>query len=351
MTAMKPRKLGELARYLGARLVGDADTEVRSLATIQDASSGTLSFLASPKYQSYLANTQASAVILAEPMLDQCPCAALVVKNPYLAYAKASHLFSPWDKPSPGVHPAAVVAAGVVVPASVHIGPWTVVEEGAVLGEGVIIGAHCVVGAGACIGAQSRLWPNVTIYPGVRIGQRTIIHAGSVIGADGFGYAPDAGRWQKIAQNGTVVIGDDVELGALCAIDRGAIGDTVIGNGVILDDLVSIAHNVTVGEGTAMAARVGVAGSTSIGKHCLFSGKAGVVGHVDICDNVQVSGMSIVSKSITKPGTYTSGTGMEEHAGWTKNAARFRQLDDMARRLAALEKRLGPEAGGADDGE
>ncbi len=346
---MKPRTLGELAAYLDARLVGDAAVEITALATIQEASPGTLAFLASPKYQSFLEGTKATAVILAEPMLSKCPCAALVVKNPYLAYAKVSHLFSPWDKPSPGVHATAVIAPGVVVPDSAYIGPWVVIEEGVELAENVIVDAHCFIGTDVRIGAQSRLWPNVTIYPGVQIGQRTIIHAGSVIGVDGFGYAPNAGRWQKIAQNGTVIIGDDVEINALCAIARGAIGDTVIGNGVILDYHVSIAHNVTVGDYTAMAGKSGIAGSSTVGKHCLISGMAGIVGHIDICDNVQISGMTVVSKSVTEPGTYSSGTGMEAHASWMKNAARFRQLDDMARRLAALEKRLGPAADEVDD--
>jgi len=340
MATVKPRTLGELAAFLEARLVGDPAVEVHALATIQGAAPGTLAFLASPKYQSYLQSTRATAVILAEPMLDKCPCAALVVKNPYLAYAKVSHLFSPLEAPKAGVHATAVIAGGVHVPASVHIGANVVIEEDVLLGDGVVIGAQCVIGAGSRIGAGTRIWPNVTIYPGVTVGQRTIIHAGSVIGVDGFGFAPDAGKWQKIAQNGGVVIGDDVEVGALCAIARGAIGDTVIGNGVILDDLVNIAHNVSVGDYTAMAGKAGIAGSSKVGKHCLISGMAGITGHIEICDNVQVSGATIVAKSITKPGVYTSGTGMEEHSSWARNAARFRQLDSMAKRLAELEKRL-----------
>lgn len=338
---MTARTLGELAGFLGARLVGgDAATEVRALAPIQSAGPGTLSFVSNPKYASHLGTTQATAVIVAASMLDRCPCAALVVTNPYLAYAKVSHLFVTVPAPVPGVHPSAVVAAGVHVPASVHLGAHAVVEEGVTLGEGVIIGPHSVVGAGSRLGANVRIWANVTIYPGVVIGQRTIIHAGSVIGADGFGYAPDAGKWQKIAQVGGVVIGDDVEIGALCAVDRGAIGDTVIGNGVILDDFVNIAHNVSVGDYTAMAGKSGIAGSSKVGRHCMISGMAGITGHIEVCDHVQISGMTTVAKSITKPGVYTSGTGMEEHSSWAKNAARFRQLDAMARRLADLEKRL-----------
>lgn len=337
---MTTRSLGDIAAFLGARLNGDPAVEVHALAAIQSAGPGTLSFVSNPKYQTHLESTRASAVIVDEKLAARVPCAALVVANPYLAYAKVSHLFSTLPVPAPGVHPAAVVAADVVVPASVHVGAQAVIESGVVLGEGVMVGAGSFVGAGVQLGAGVRLWPNVTIYPGVSVGQRTIIHAGSVIGADGFGFAPDAGKWQKIAQIGGVTIGDDVEIGALCSIDRGAIGDTQIGSGVILDDQVHIGHNVIVGEGTAMAGMVGIAGSTKIGKHCLISGMSGLVGHIELCDNVQISAMTVVSKSITEPGVYTSGTGMEEHGSWTKNAARFRQLDVMARRLAELEKRL-----------
>lgn len=337
---MKQYRLGELAEFLGATLRGDADLQVHALAPVQAAGPGTLSFVASPKYRSQLTGTGATAVIIAEALLPECPCAALVVPDPYLAYAKVSSLFSKMPVPQPGVHPSAAVATGVQVPASVHIGANAVIEEGAGIGEGVVIGPHCVVGAGAQLAAGVRLWANVTIYPGVIVGQRTIIHAGSVIGADGFGYAPDRGKWQKIAQLGSVVIGEDVEIGALCTIDRGAIGDTVVGNGVILDDHVHLGHNVVVGDYTAMAAKVGVAGSTKIGKHCLISGASGLVGHIEICDGVRISAMTVVSKSITEPGVYTSGTGMEEHASWMRNTARIRQLDAMARRVAELEKRL-----------
>lgn len=334
------RTLGELATFLDARLVGDPQASVHALAPIQSAGPGTLSFVASPKYQAALAATGATAVILAEPLLARCPCAALVVPNPYLAYAKVSHLFSKLPVVVPGVHPSATVAADVQVPVDAHIGAHAVIEDGVLLGAGVVIGPHTVVGAGTRLGTGVRLWANVTIYPGVVIGERTIIHAGSVIGADGFGFAPDDGKWQKIAQVGSVVIGNDVEIGALCSIDRGAIGDTVLGNGVILDDQVHIAHNVSVGDYTAMAGKSGISGSTRVGKHCLISGMAGLTGHIEICDNVRISGMTTVAKSITEPGVYTSGTGMEEHASWARNAARFRQLDAMARRLAELEKKL-----------
>lgn len=334
------KKLGELASFLGARLVGDPDATVDVLATIQAATPGSLSFVANPKYQAYLDDTKATAVILQESLLGRCPCNALVVDNAYLAYAKVSHLFETAPVACPGIHASAIVAADAKVDASAHVGPLAVIESGAEIGPGVVVGAQCFVGAGTRIGAQSRLWPNVTIYHGVKIGQRTIIHAGTVIGSDGFGYANAKGKWQKIAQVGGVDIGDDVEIGACTTIDRGAIGDTVIENGVIMDNQVHIAHNASVGENTAIAGKSGVSGSSRLGRNCTMAGMSGLVGHIEVCDNVHISGLTAVSRSITVPGVYTSGTGMEPHASWAKNAARFRHLDEMARRLADLEKRL-----------
>ncbi len=353
----KVKTLGELASFLGARLVGDPNATIVGLAAIQSARPGTLSFIANPKYQSWLGDTQATAVILSESLLARCPCNALVIDNPYLAYAKVSHLFATEALNPPGIHPSAVVAADAQVAASAHIGPLAVIESGVQIGAGAVIGAQCYIGANTQIGAQTRLWPNVTIYHGVRIGQRTIIHAGTVIGSDGFGYAVAATakkstqdadgqpqhqpKWQKIAQIGGVDIGDDVEIGACATIDRGAIGDTIIENGVIMDNQVHIAHNASVGENTAIAGKSGLSGSSRLGRNCTMAGMSGLVGHIEVCDNVHISSMTAISRSITRPGVYTSGTGMEEHAGWLKNAARFRQLDAMARKLAELERRLG----------
>lgn len=343
-------RLGDIARYIGAELRGDPDVVVTALATVQSATPGTLTFVASPKYRAHLAGTHATAVIVAPSLVDDCPVAALVVDQPYLAFARVSHLFSTSPAFAPGIHPSAVVSPGAHIAPDAHVGPLAVIEDGAVIGEGASVGAQCYVGANVQIGAQVRLWPNVTIYHGVRIGARTIIHAGVVLGADGFGYAPNAGRWEKIAQVGGVVIGEDVEIGPLTTIDRGAIEDTVIGNGVILDDQVHIAHNVTVGDYTAMAGKSGISGSSKVGKHCLISGMSGLVGHIELCDNVQISGMTAVTRSIDKPGVYTGGTGMMEHGDWAKNAARFRHLDSIVRRLADLEKQVrelkGPEEGG-----
>lgn len=354
----KVKTLGELASFLGARLVGDPDATVAALAAIQSARPGTLSFIANPKYHAWLDDTQATAVILPESLLARCPCNALVIDNPYLAYAKVSHLFATEALNPPGIHPSAVIAADAQVAASAHIGPLAVIESGAQIGAGAVIGAQCYIGANTQIGANTRLWPNVTIYHGVKIGQRTIIHAGTVIGSDGFGYAAVVAakgapavtgerqpKWQKIAQIGSVEIGDDVEIGACTTIDRGAIGNTIIENGVIMDNQVHIAHNASVGENTAIAGKSGVSGSSRLGRNCTMAGMSGLVGHIEVCDNVHISAMTAISRSITRPGVYTSGTGMEEHAGWLKNAARFRQLDAMARRLAELERRLGKPDG------
>lgn len=348
-------RLRDIAAHIGAELRAapaspDApEVMVSALAPVQDAGPGTLTFVASPKYRAHLAGTQATAVIVSPALAAECPVAALVVDKPYLAYAKASRLFSKAPLPAPGIHPSAVVHARAVVDAGAHVGPLAVIEEGAEVAAGAIIGAHCHVGAGSRIGRDVRLWPNVTIYHGVTVGARTVIHAGCVIGGDGFGFAPDAGKWVKIEQVGGVVIGEDVEIGALTTIDRGAIGDTVIGNGVILDDQVHIAHNVTVGDYTAMAGKSGISGSSKVGRHCLISGMSGLVGHIELCDGVQVSGMTAVTRSISEPGIYTGGTGMMPHAEWTKNAARFRQLDALARRVADLERQWrklnDPEAG------
>lgn len=332
------RSLGELAEFIGARVVGDPDARVSELAAIHSAGPGALSFVANPKYQRFLLDTHATAVILAESLLAHCPCNALVVENPYLAYAKVSHWFATSPAYLAGIHPSAVVHPDASLAPGVHVGPLAVIEQGAEIGEGVVIGAQCFVGVNTRIGAGSFLWPNVTLYHGVRVGKRTTIHAGTVIGSDGFGYARAQGKWVKIAQLGGVEIGDDVDIGACSTIDRGALGDTVIEHGVILDNQVHIAHNASVGENTAIAGKSGISGSSRIGKNCTMAGMSGLVGHIEVCDNVNISSMTAISRSITQPGTYTSGTGMETHASWLKNASRFRQLDDMARRLAKLER-------------
>jgi len=332
--------LGQLAVALGATLKGPEALPITGLATLQEAGPGQLSFLANPQYRKYLDNCQAAAVLLKAADAEGFAGNALIVADPYLAYARISHLFDPKPKAVAGIHPSAVVADDAQVDASASIGPFAVIESGARIGANVSIGAHCFVGARCVVGEGGWLAPRVTLYHDVTIGKRVVIQSGAVIGGEGFGFANEKGIWRKIAQIGGVTLGDDVEIGVNTAVDRGALSDTRIGDGVKLDNQIQIAHNVQIGDHTAMAACVGISGSTRIGKHCMLAGGVGLVGHIDICDNVFVSGMTMVTRSITEPGSYSSGTAMQPLADWRKSAARIRQLDDMAKRLQQLEKRV-----------
>jgi UDP-3-O-[3-hydroxymyristoyl] glucosamine N-acyltransferase len=330
--------LGQLAEFLGATLRGPADKQITGLATLQEAGPDQVSFLANPQYRKFLATTQAAAVLLKPADAEGYAADALLVPDPYLAYARISHLFDPKPKAAVGVHPTAVVAADAFVDPAASVGAYSVIESGARIAAGVTIGAHCFIGARSVIGEGGWLAPRVTLYHDVRIGQRVVIQSGAVLGGEGFGFANEKGVWQKIAQIGGVTIGDDVEIGVNTAIDRGAMDDTRIGNGVKLDNQIQIAHNVQIGDHTAMAACVGISGSAKIGKHCMLAGGVGLVGHIEICDGVFVTGMTMVTRSITEPGSYSSGTAMQPAAEWRKSAARMRHLDDMARRLQHLEK-------------
>ena len=330
--------LGQLAEFLGATLRGPADKQITGLATLQEAGPDQVSFLANPQYRKFLATTQAAAVLLKPADAEGYAADVLLVPDPYLAYARISHLFDPKPKAAVGVHPTAVVAADAFVDPAASVGAYAVIESGARIAAGVTIGAHCFIGARSVIGEGGWLAPRVTLYHDVRIGQRVVIQSGAVLGGEGFGFANEKGVWQKIAQIGGVTIGDDVEIGVNTAIDRGAMDDTRIGNGVKLDNQIQIAHNVQIGDHTAMAACVGISGSAKIGKHCMLAGGVGLVGHIEICDGVFVTGMTMVTRSITEPGSYSSGTAMQPAAEWRKSAARMRHLDDMARRLQHLEK-------------
>ncbi|MFK2912162.1 UDP-3-O-(3-hydroxymyristoyl)glucosamine N-acyltransferase [Pseudomonas sp. 3HC3] len=332
--------LGQLAEALGATLKGPEALQITGLATLQEAGPGQLSFLANPQYRKFLDDSQAAAVLLKAADAEGFAGNALIVADPYLAYARISHLFDPKPKAVAGIHPSAVVAEDAQVDASASIGPFAVIESGARIGANVSIGAHCFIGARCVVGESGWLAPRVTLYHDVTIGKRVVIQSGAVIGGEGFGFANEKGIWRKIAQIGGVTIGDDVEIGVNTAVDRGALSDTRIGDGVKLDNQIQIAHNVQVGDHTAMAACVGISGSTRIGKHCMLAGGVGLVGHIDICDNVFVSGMTMVTRSITEPGSYSSGTAMQPLADWRKSAARIRHLDDMAKRLQQLEKRV-----------
>lgn len=332
--------LGQLAERLGATLRGAEGKVITGLATLQEARPEQLSFLANAQYRKYLAQTQAGALLLTASDAESYAGDALIVANPYLAYAQLSHLFDRKPKANAGVHATAQVAGDAQVDPSASIGAYAVIESGARIGAQVTVGAHCVIGARCVIGEGGWLAPRVTLYHDVSIGKRVVIQSGAVIGGEGFGFANEKGVWQKIAQIGGVTIGDDVEIGANTTVDRGALSDTLIGNGVKLDNQIMIAHNVQVGDNTAMAGCCGISGSTKIGKNCMIAGGVGMVGHIEVCDNVFVTGMTMVTRSITEPGAYSSGTAMQPAGEWKKSAARIRQLDEMAKRLRELEKQL-----------
>lgn len=320
--------LGELAVRFGLTLRGEPGLTVSSVATLSRANSGNLSFLANSRYRRQLESTRATAVILSAEDEAHCPVAALIDPNPYLAYARIATLLHPETAPEPGIHPSAVVAGGARVAASASVGPLAVVEEGAQIGERVLVGPGCIVQKGASVGADSTLRSRVNLYPGVTLGQRCILHAGAVVGADGFGFAPNNGTWEKVPQVGSVRIGDDVEIGANTTIDRGAIDDTVVENGVKLDNQIQVGHNVIIGAHTAIAACTGISGSTVIGQRCMIGGMVGFAGHLTIADDVVVTGCSLVSASIKKPGSYSSGMPTVETRLWRRMVAHLRRLDE-----------------------
>jgi UDP-3-O-[3-hydroxymyristoyl] glucosamine N-acyltransferase len=332
--------LAELAHRLGCECRGDGSIVVERVATLDDAGPRDLAFVADDKHNAQLGRTRAGAVILRAGDAGGYRGNMLVSGNPRLAFARAAEFLHPPHRPSAGIHPTAVVAPGASLAPGVSVGPRAVVEEGARVGADAVIGAGCFVGGGAAIGAGTRLHPNVTVMDDCILGARCIVHSGAVIGSDGFGYARDGARWEKIPQLGRVVIGDDVEIGACTTIDRGALGDTVIERGVKLDNLIMIAHNVVIGEDTAIAGCVGIAGSTRVGKRCTIAGQAGIVGHVEIADDVHITAAAVVTRSIREAGAYSSGSPLETHESWLRNAVRMRQLDDMARRLRSLEQKV-----------
>jgi UDP-3-O-[3-hydroxymyristoyl] glucosamine N-acyltransferase len=337
--------LGELAARYGCELVGEPTVTVSSVASLSTAREGELSFLANAGYRDVLRNTRAGAVILRPADADDCPVPALVTDDPYLTYARIAAELYPLPAAEPGCRPSAVVAASAMVAPDASVCANAVIEDGATLGRRVYVGPGVVVGQRCRVGDDTRLLANATLVQDVTIGERCIIHPGAVIGADGFGNAQSESGWVKVPQVGGVQIGNDVEIGANSTIDRGAIDDTVIEDGVRIDNLVQIAHNVRVGAHTAMASLTGVAGSTVIGKRCMFAGQAGIVGHINICDDVIVGGVTMISKDISEPGVYTGSFPGEPDRLWKRRVAHFRRLGDLAGRVSALEKQVG----GGDD--
>ena len=336
--------LGELAVRFGCTLKGDPDARVARVATLEDAGPDAVTFLANPKYRRHLSQTQAGAVIVEQRLAEACPGAALIAANPYATYARIAALLHPAPAAPPGTHPTAVVDPSARVDSTASVGPRVVIEADVEIGPRAVIGPGSVVMQGTKIGSDTRLVANVTLCHDVVVGERCLLHPGVVIGADGFGLAPDRGQWLKVPQIGSVRIGNDVEIGASTTVDRGAIEDTVIGDGVKLDNQIQIAHNVRIGAHTAIAGCTGVSGSAIIGQRCMIGGMVGIAGHLTICDDVVVTGKSFVSSSIRKPGYYSSGLPIDETPRFRKNAARFHHLDELARQVRQLRR------GGAEDG-
>ncbi len=338
MRAETPKlSAGEIAEHLDARLSGDPGVLISSIEPIQTAGPGSVTFLSDRKYVSELSRTGASAIIMREEFEQASEATRLIVDNPYLCYARLSSLFAPQAQHGL-IHPSASIGEDVTLADGVSIGANAVLEDGVVIGRNTRIGSGAVIGAATRVGERCVIHPNATLLYECEIGHDCEIHSGAVIGADGFGWARAAQGWEKIHQLGTVRIGDRVSIGANTCIDRGALGDTRIADGVILDNLIQIAHNVQIGENTAIAGCVGIAGSTSIGKNCTIAGGVGIVGHLTICDGVHVTAKSFVNRSIEKPGSYSSAYPLEPTRSWRKNAVRLHKLDSIARVVKRLEK-------------
>jgi len=331
-------KLGELSDKLSLPLHGSADHTISALAPIDRASATDLSFVVGRRYVDALQHSTAGAVIVPDALASAAPGNYLVSLDPYASYAEASWLLAPESVAEPGVHASATVHASAVIAGDVCIGPGAVIEAGVVLAEGVIVGACGYLGEGVRIGAGSRLFPRVTIYQGCAIGAACRIQSGAVIGSEGFGYAPTANGWRAIQQTGAVRLADRVHVGANTTIDRGALDDTIIGEGVILDNQIQIAHNVQIGENTAIAGCVGIAGSTRIGRDCQIGGACNIVGHLNITDNVILNAASLVTRSINQPGRYGSGMPLQTQSAWRRTFVSLSKLDDLVKRMRRLER-------------
>ncbi len=336
---MNTLTLAEISARLGGEVTGESTTRINRIGTLENAGEGAIAFLSNPKYQKLLKQTGASAVILAPDLCRDSPVPCIATPQPYLYFARLAQWLNPPPKAECGLH--ARASSDSAIPASVSVAAGTRIGHGVVLGDNVVIGPNCVVGDDVHVGSGTLLHAGCILNRGTRVGQRAIIHSGVVIGADGFGFARDADRsWVKIPQTGSVRIGDDVEIGANSCIDRGAIDDTIIEDGVKLDNLVQIAHNVRIGAHTAIAACVGIAGSTVIGKRCTISGASSILGHLEIVDDVNISFASVVSRSISIAGTYTGTIPSLSHDEWKRNYVQLRHLDSMADKIRSLEKRL-----------
>ncbi len=336
----KAYRLADIAARFGGQVIGDADTQVRQIGTLEHATAGQIAFLANAKYRNQLEHSKASAVILSNADTDATALPRIVCDNPYSYFAKLSAFLNPLPECVPGVHSSAVIGQNTSISPQAHIGPLVTIGDGAVIGAGTVVMAGCSIGEGAILGENTLFYPNVTVYHECVIGNHVIAHSGAVIGSDGFGFAMEEGRWLKIPQIGRVIIGDHVEIGANTTIDRGALDDTVVEEGVILDNQIQVAHNVRIGAYTVIAGCVGIAGSATIGKYCRIGGSAGILGHLSIADGVEISSFTLVSKSIRKKGAYSGIYPFSDKETWLKSAAHLRHLDDMFARIKQLEKEI-----------
>ncbi|OBT16885.1 UDP-3-O-(3-hydroxymyristoyl)glucosamine N-acyltransferase [Vibrio sp. UCD-FRSSP16_10] len=332
--------LQQLESITGGTLHGDPETRVSSVAAMDKAIEGQITFLSNPRYKKQLAECKASVVMVKESERELCTGNTLVVPDPYVAYAKVAQAFNTPELPAQDIAPSAFIAEDATLGANVSVGPNATIESGAVLGDNVSIGAGAYVGKNAVIGAGTQLWANATLYHHVQVGERCVFHSSSVIGADGFGYANERGEWIKIPQVGIVKIGDRVEVGASTTIDRGALDDTIIESNVILDNQIQIGHNVHISYGSCIAGGTVVGGSTHIGKYCIIGGGAAISGHLEIADGSMISGRAMILKSITEKGVYSSGMPAQPNREWRKSVARLNRLEDMLNRLNELEKKI-----------
>ena len=332
------KTLQELAQQLGAELQGEPQLIITAVLPLDKAEKNHISFVSDTKYLSRISECKAGALIVKPEVAQEITGNLLVMANPYLGFAKAAQIFDTTPCPKAAIHPTAHIGDNVSLGKDVYIGPNVVIADNATVGDHSVIEAG--VGQSSVIGAHTRVYPNAVLYHDVTLGENCIIHANVVIGSDGFGYANDQGEWVKIPQVGGVTIGNNVEIGAHTAIDRGALEDTVIGNGVILDNHIHVAHNVIIGDFTAVAGCTAIAGSAIIGKYCTIAGRVSILGHLSICDKAHITATTFVNKSITKPGAYSSGTTHQDNKEWQKSAIRFRQLDSMWRKMKQLEKEV-----------
>ncbi|KAA1195218.1 UDP-3-O-(3-hydroxymyristoyl)glucosamine N-acyltransferase [Photorhabdus heterorhabditis] len=333
-------RLADLAQQLNAQLHGDGDIVITGIAPMHSANNEQITFLSDSRYRERLGECQAAAVALSESDLPYCNVPALVVSNPYLAYAYMAQIMDTTPAPAQDIHPSAVISPQVTLGKNVSVGANAVIESDVVLGDNVVIGAGCFIGKNTHIGAGSRLWANVSVYHDIEMGEQCLVQSGAVIGSDGFGYANDRGNWVKIPQLGSVIIGDRVEIGACTTIDRGALDNTIIGNGVIIDNQCQIAHNVIIGDNTAVAGGVIMAGSLKIGRYCMIGGASVINGHMEICDKVTITGMSMVMRPITEPGVYSSGIPAQPNKVWRKTSALVMNINEMNKRLKSVERKL-----------